>query len=65
MSWVRPGVFETRASCFWLASALISDDLPTFDRPTNATSTGDTGRSLTLVPDWTKVSRSGAFMGPI
>ena len=43
ISWVRPGVFDTRASCFWLASALMSDDLPTLERPTNATSTSLSG----------------------
>jgi hypothetical protein len=58
-------VFDTRANCFWFASALISDDLPTFDRPTNATSTGESGRSLTFVPDWTNVRRSGELMRPI
>ena len=35
---MRPGVFETRASFLRPAIALSSDDLPTFDRPTNAIS---------------------------
>ena len=43
MSWVRPGVFDTRASCFCRASALMSDDFPTFERPTKATSAGESG----------------------
>src|SRR5262249_45653795 len=34
---VRPGVEDTRAS-FDPSSALISEDLPTFERPRNATS---------------------------
>ena len=51
MSCVRPGVFETLASCLRCASALISADLPTFDRPTKATSTGDGGKSATSVAD--------------
>jgi hypothetical protein len=41
-SCVRPGVFEVRASALRFASALSSDDLPTFERPANATS-GTTG----------------------
>jgi len=43
ISCVRPGVLDTRASCLRLASALTSDDLPTLERPTNATSAGDSG----------------------
>jgi hypothetical protein len=30
---VRPGVFDVRARPLWPTSALISDDLPTFERP--------------------------------
>src|SRR4030081_3857424 len=37
-SWVRPGVFEVRASALRLVSALIRLDLPTFERPANAIS---------------------------
>src|SRR6516164_7113988 len=35
---VLPGVFDVRASAFWPTNALISDDLPTFERPAKATS---------------------------
>jgi hypothetical protein len=35
---VRPGVFEVRARAFRSNNELISDDLPTFDRPKNAIS---------------------------
>ena len=35
---VRPGVFDTRTSFLRRASVLIIDDLPTFERPTKATS---------------------------
>ena len=38
MLWVRPGVFDVRASPFRSSSELISDDLPTFDLPRNAIS---------------------------
>src|SRR5262245_61362432 len=37
-SCVRPGVCDVRARPLWLVSALISDDLPTFERPANAIS---------------------------
>ena len=33
MLWVRPGVFEVRASPLRRRSELIRDDLPTLDRP--------------------------------
>src|SRR5580704_18217031 len=36
--WVRPGVFEVRASARRPVSALIRLDLPTLDRPANAIS---------------------------
>ncbi len=42
MSRVRPGVLDTRASCFWLASAFSSEDFPTLLRPTKATSAWQT-----------------------
>jgi hypothetical protein len=35
---VRPGVFETAAALRTPASVLSIDDLPTFERPMNATS---------------------------
>ena len=51
ISCVRPGgVRDTRASCFWLARALISDDLPTFDRPTKPP------RPVTRAADWCAVA---------
>jgi hypothetical protein len=37
-----------------LASALMSDDLPTFERPTKATSTGDSGNVDMLDAEVTK-----------
>src|ERR1700733_13804265 len=37
-SWVRPGVFEVRASALRPVSALISEDLPTLERPAKAIS---------------------------
>src|ERR1700676_587540 len=37
-SWVRPGVFDVRASPLRLVSALIRLDLPTLERPANAIS---------------------------
>ena len=40
---MRPGVLEVRASPFWLTSALISDDLPTLERPAKAISGGPSG----------------------
>lgn len=38
MSRVRPGVFDVRASLATPVSRLMSDDLPTFERPANAIS---------------------------
>src|ERR1700761_4737604 len=37
-SWVRPGVLEVRARALRPVSALISEDLPTLERPANAIS---------------------------
>src|SRR6478735_12578933 len=37
-SWVRPGVTEARAIAFLPVTALISELLPTFERPAKATS---------------------------
>ena len=59
MSCVRPGVFDTLASCLRLASALMSDDLPTFERPTKATSTGDSGNVDMFDAEVTKAICSG------
>src|SRR5882762_1865466 len=44
-SWVRPGVFEVRASALRLVSALIRLDLPTLERPAKAISTPSGGGS--------------------
>lgn len=38
MSWVLPGVCEVLASPLWNVNELISDDLPTLERPINANS---------------------------
>ena len=35
---VRPGVLEVRASPFRISKEFINEDLPTFERPRNATS---------------------------
>ena len=43
---VRPGVAETRASPFRRVSALSIDDLPTFERPTKASSGDGAARPL-------------------
>src|SRR3954451_5360197 len=45
-SWVRPGVCEVRASALRPVSALIRLDLPTFERPANATSRPCIGGSV-------------------
>ena len=42
-SCVRPGVFDVRARPERPVSALMSEDLPTFERPAKATSGGPTG----------------------
>ncbi len=42
-SCVRPGVFEVRARVLVPVRALISEDLPTFERPANATSSRSAG----------------------
>ena len=42
-SCVRPGVFEVRASPFFETSALISELLPTLERPAKAISGGPSG----------------------
>src|SRR5688500_10045725 len=47
-SWVRPGVCEVRASALRPVSALIRLDLPTLERPANATSTPAIGGSVSI-----------------
>src|SRR5690606_10014965 len=42
-SWVPPGVFDVRARPRVPVTALISDDLPTLDRPASAVSGGPSG----------------------
>src|SRR5215470_7746762 len=51
-SCVRPGVFEVRARAFWPTRALISEDLPTLERPAKAISmpTGDGRDAIELLP---------------
>src|SRR6267142_2662117 len=47
-SWVRPGVCEVRASALRPVSALISEDLPTLERPAKATSRPAIGGSVSI-----------------
>src|SRR6476620_804337 len=47
-SWVRPGVCEVRASALRPVSALIRLDLPTLERPANATSMLAIGGSVSI-----------------
>src|SRR5882724_3533069 len=49
-SWVRPGVFDVRASALRPVSALIRLDLPTFERPAKAISSPCIGGSRSSVP---------------
>src|ERR1700676_1384507 len=58
-SWVRPGVFEVRASARRPVSALMSDDLPTLDRPAKAISGPAIGGS-----DWSELSADRKFHSP-
>jgi hypothetical protein len=44
---------------------LTSDDLPTLDLPTNATSAGDSGSWSTRDADVTKLRRSGELTRPL
>ena len=48
ISWVRPGVFEARASALRPVSALIRLDLPTFERPAKQTSARSAGGSPSM-----------------
>src|SRR4051812_7626376 len=50
-SWVRPGVCEVRASALRPVSALIREDLPTLERPANATSSPAIGGSVSIEGD--------------
>src|SRR4051794_40270197 len=47
-SWVRPGVCEVRASALRPVSALMREDLPTLERPANATSSPAIGGSVSM-----------------
>src|SRR5580704_4515872 len=47
-SWVRPGVCEVRARALRPVSALIRLDLPTLERPANATSMLAIGGSVSI-----------------
>src|SRR5580704_944759 len=47
-SWVRPGVFEVRASALRPVSALMREDLPTLERPAKATSRAAIGGSVSI-----------------
>src|ERR1700761_5086052 len=47
-SWVRPGVCEVRASALRPVSALMSEDLPTLERPAKAISTPAIGGSVSI-----------------
>jgi hypothetical protein len=49
-SWVRPGVFEVRASARRPVSALMRLDLPTLERPAKAISTPRIGGSTSIDP---------------
>src|SRR3954469_1068682 len=47
-SWVRPGVCEVRASALRPVSALMRLDLPTLERPANATSRPCIGGNVSI-----------------
>src|SRR5919206_445365 len=60
---VRPGVLLARASALRPASALMALDLPTFERPANASSGGPPGgRSATRPTAHTKAARAKTDM---
>src|SRR5687767_9636162 len=66
---VRPGVLEVRARRDWPVSALISVDLPTLERPENATSGGPSGgkaatvgASVTKRQGWRKTARGVSIL---
>src|SRR5687768_16971666 len=62
-SCVRPGVLDTLARALRLPRALMSDDLPTLERPTTATSVRLAGRRSRPSADSTKRSCSGLLIG--
>src|SRR5213080_2580338 len=59
-SWVRPGVCEVRASALRPVSALIRLDLPTLERPANATSMPAIGGSASIEGEAQKNCQSPA-----
>src|SRR3984893_17421252 len=59
-SWVRPGVWEVRASALRPVSALIRLDLPTLERPANATPMPAIGGSVSLEGEAQKNCQSPA-----
>src|SRR5258707_6132360 len=59
-SWVRPGVCEVRASALRPVSALIRLDLPTLERPANATSMPAIGGSVSIEGEAQKNCQSPA-----
>src|ERR1700675_275936 len=59
-SWVRPGVCEVRASALRPVSALISEDLPTLERPAKATSMPAIGGSVSIEGEAQKNCQSPA-----
>src|SRR2546423_6806173 len=59
-SWVRPGVWEVRASALRPVSALIRLDLPTLERPAKATSMAAIGGSDSIEGDAQKNCQSPA-----
>src|SRR5450631_4532347 len=59
-SWVRPGVWEVRASALRPVSALIRLDLPTLERPANATSMPAIGGSVSIEGEAQKNCQSPA-----
>jgi len=56
-------VLLTCANCRRLARALISDDFPTLERPTTATSAGEGGSCDNFVADFTNDSCRGEATG--
>src|SRR2546430_7964087 len=59
-SWVRPGVCEVRASALRPVSALIRLDLPTLERPANATSMPAIGGKVSIEGEAQKNCQSPA-----
>src|SRR5436190_24018523 len=66
MVWVRPGAFEENARRRRPASALIALDLPTLERPTNATSgTPSVGNSSSVPAEARNVARENSRSGSV